>query len=70
MSVPSTIEQLQSRIAYQDATIAQLNEVVIAQQRQLDKLEASLNELATRLQTSVEHGDRASDPADEVPPHY
>lgn len=64
----SRLVQLESKLTYQERTIAELNEVVIEQQRLLDALTKRLalmeDALRARLAEQV-------DPADEPPPpHY
>ena len=58
---------LETKISYQEKTIAELNDVVTAQQGQIAKLEARL----TRLETSQEQGEsNAESPHAQRPPHY
>lgn len=60
---------LETRIAYQDATIQELNAVVTAQQLRLIELErlcAQLGDRVARLGQDIFKGSAA----DEVPPHY
>lgn len=61
--------RLEEKIAYQDATIAQLNEVVVRQQRDIDDLRAfckALTEQFRQVREQVKPGSAA----DERPPHY
>lgn len=61
------IIELETRLSYQDHTIEQLNEVVTAQQRQIDRLEAGLR----GLREQQAGGDRIRRPDEETPPpHY
>lgn len=41
--------ELETRLAFQDKTMEELNEVVTRQQQQLDQLEEQLSRLANRL---------------------
>jgi SlyX protein len=61
------IDALESRLAYQDQTIEQLNETITAQWKQIDALTRQLTALNERLQEA-----EASPPAsaNERPPHY
>lgn len=43
------IVELESRQAFQDHTIEQLNEVIIGQQQQVDRLESQVVRLAKKL---------------------
>ncbi len=59
------IDELESRIAHQDKTIADLNDVVMAQWRKIEGLELQLKRLGDEMQ------DMALGPvAVEKPPHY
>ncbi len=69
MTDKTRIAELESRLAHQEHTIGQLNDVVVEQQRQLDKLEASMNRLVERLQSGDDPGAEGN-PLDELPPHY
>jgi SlyX protein len=61
------IDALESRLAYQDRTIEQLNETITAQWKQIDALTRQLSALGERLQEA-----EANSPAavNERPPHY
>jgi SlyX protein len=62
------IEALETRIAYQDRTIEDLNRSVTEQWKQIDSLAKQVERMADRLQR-VEDTAPAS-AADEPPPHY
>ena len=62
--------ELQTQLAFQEHTIAELNTVLINHQQQLDVLRLEirlLKEKCSTLEDRVEHG---STPKDEKPPHY
>lgn len=65
------LDELESRLAFQDDLIEHLNEAVIRQDRELGRLERRVRELETRLK---EVADLAAAPGGaaghEVPPHY
>jgi SlyX protein len=62
------LEALEIKIAYQEQTISQLNEVILEQQRRLDQLESIYRVLRDKLRSLEEPG---GDPdAQEPPPHY
>jgi SlyX protein len=63
------IDALESRLAYQDQTIEQLNETITAQWKQIDALTRQLTTLSERLQ-EAEANAPVSAPANERPPHY
>lgn len=62
------LDDLESRIAHQDATIDKLNEVVCAQWSTIDRL----TQLVERLEQRVQQLDEREDAArpTELPPHY
>ena len=68
MELEQRIADLEARLAFQDDTIQTLSDVLAAQQRTVDRLQAQLGLLARRqedLQSRVEgEGDEAP------PPHY
>lgn len=67
MSLESRIAELETRLAFQDDTIQTLNDVLVEQQRVVDRLQAQLGLLARRqddLQGRIEMEDEAP------PPHY
>jgi SlyX protein len=61
------IDALESRLAYQDQTIEQLNETITAQWKQIDTLSRQVAALTERLQQAETN---APAPANERPPHY
>jgi SlyX protein len=65
------LEDLQTHIAFQEHTIAQLNEALISQQKQLDQFRLELLLLRQKL-GEVEQGldSKPLSAAEERPPHY
>lgn len=67
----ASFEDIQSRLAFQEDTLSQLNRVVARQDEQIARLEQQLAALAGKYRdlrdTLDEHGEA---PADERPPHY
>jgi SlyX protein len=61
------IDALESRVAYQDHTIEQLNETITAQWKQIDALTRQFAALTERLQEAEAS---APSPGNERPPHY
>jgi SlyX protein len=61
------IDALESRLAYQDQTIEQLNETMTAQWKQIDALTRQVTALTERLQEAEAN---APATANERPPHY
>ncbi len=60
---------LESRLAYQEHTLGELNEALVAQQRQLDALERTCELLRQRLSALGEEG-AGGEEAEKPPPHY
>jgi uncharacterized coiled-coil protein SlyX len=61
-----SLEQVQSKIAYLERSIAELSDVVFQQHKEIQALEAKLKAIKERLEdTSI---DRAT--MHERPPHY
>lgn len=64
--------QIEIKLAEQEDALRVLNEVVIRQAAQIDRLQSLTGELRERLDR-IGDGAGAADklsPADEVPPHY
>lgn len=58
---------LETRVAYQEKELAELNEVVFRQQRALDALGVQLKKVGDQMR---ELGFSADDTKDQPPPHY
>ncbi len=67
------IVTIETKLAYQEDTIAQLNDVICRQQNQIDALEILTQQLLGRVRDlsdiSTQSGTAFSE-ADERPPHY
>ena len=61
-------EQLETRLAFQDDTIEQLNQEISLQGAQTARLQAQLSLMAQRLK-ELQPADTTSQ-VDETPPHY
>lgn len=64
------LDELESRLAFQDDLIENLNEVVIRQDRELVRLERRVRELETRLKEVAELAADPGGAGHEIPPHY
>lgn len=60
------ITDLEIRMAHQDQSIADLNDMITAQWKKLDALERQLK----RLGDALENIDASDAPANQKPPHY
>lgn len=63
------IIDLQTKLAFQDETINELNEVITDQQNQLDKLREDIRLLGLRI-SSIAESSNVSDEKEPPPPHY
>ncbi|SHE70153.1 SlyX protein [Microbulbifer donghaiensis] len=69
-ALSARVDELESRLAFQEDTLAQLNDVIAAQDSQIRALAAALRELGEKygdLSFEMQGGSKASD---EKPPHY
>jgi len=68
------IEDLQSRLSFQEDTLAELNHTLSRQTGQIERLEQQLKALAGKyrdLRDAVNQGEEGGEsPVDERPPHY
>lgn len=63
------IIDLQSKLAFQDETINELNEVITDQQSQLDQLREEIRLLGLRI-ASVAESSGGTEEKEPPPPHY
>ena len=68
MSLEMRINELESRLAFQDDTIQTLNDVLVEQQRQLDRLQLQLVALSKRQDEQQSQFGMEENQA--PPPHY
>lgn len=61
------LEALETRIAFQDQTIEELNATITAQWRQIDLLTRKLDTIEQQLRSGVQIADPS---AEQPPPHY
>ena len=62
--------ELQTQLAFQEHTIAELNTVLINQQQQMDLLKLEIKLLKEKLSTLEDRVEHGSTPQHEKPPHY
>jgi len=63
------IAELEARVAFQDQSISELNDVIVALRDQLDQVEVVANKLRDRLQEASAL-DGQFESTDQKPPHY
>lgn len=68
MSLEQRVTDLESRLAFQDDTIQSLNDVLVAQQRVVDRLQLQMTALLKRQEEMV--GQFESFEEEAPPPHY
>ncbi|MDQ7057285.1 MAG: SlyX family protein [Ghiorsea sp.] len=62
------MEALEIKISYQEHLIQELNEVVVRQQSQMDKLEKSIHQIREYLRAGETH--QNTQEVESPPPHY
>ena len=62
--------EIETKIAYQEKTIVDLNEVVCEQQKEIERLSAICDTLIKRVKMLSEFMPGIDAPANEKPPHY
>jgi SlyX protein len=65
-SIDNRLEDLEMRLAYQDKTISDLNDVITAQWKKIEALERQL----LRLDEELRDIDSMEAPPNRKPPHY
>ena len=70
-SIESRLEELESKLAFQDDLIESLNEIIARQDLDLVRLEQRVKSLGERLTDIAESADMpGASGGHEVPPHY
>ncbi|MDE4005632.1 SlyX family protein [Glaesserella parasuis] len=67
--ITTSLAELETKIAFQDHTIEELNQALITQQFMLEKLQYQVRHLAEKLH-SVQPSNVASRAEETPPPHY
>ncbi len=68
MELEQRVVDLETRLAFQDDTIAVLNDVVVEQQRVIERMQLQIMELARRQEEGANRFSLAEGEA--LPPHY
>lgn len=68
MELENRINELESRLAFMEVTINELNEVITGQQQHMELMHKLLERLKEQLEDLA--SDRKTDLSDEPPPHY
>lgn len=65
------MDELESRLAFLDDTVEQLNSVIVRQDHDIRQLQQRLQDLAARMEDLGSAGPETSDGQQhELPPHY
>lgn len=64
------IIEIETKLAFQEQTIDELNEVIIKQQKAIDKLTLQLQQLNSKIEEESQHWGNEAAMQDEKPPHY
>ncbi|MGH8439965.1 hypothetical protein GPJ81_20195 [Pseudomonas alkylphenolica] len=68
MTLEARVTELESRLAFQDDTIQALNDVLVEQQRVVERLQLQMAALLKRYEEMV--GQYQSSEEEAPPPHY
>ncbi|MDR0276492.1 MAG: SlyX family protein [Paucimonas sp.] len=68
MSLEERVMELESRLAFQDDTLATLNDVLVEQQRVVERLQLQMAALLKRYEEVM--GQYESSEEEAPPPHY
>ncbi len=63
------LTELETRLAYQERAVSELDALVFAQAKALERAEAALRAMAARVK-ELSEGKQPGLPRDERPPHY
>jgi SlyX protein len=69
MTQPTRLDQIEIKLAHLERALTELNDVVIRQQREIDRLTTLNRQLKDQLEL-LEGGGGASAEGFEKPPHY
>ena len=66
----NSIIEIETKLAYQEKTIKELNEVVYDQQKAIERLEQGYEKLKRLFNEFAKMSSGSDGPANEKPPHY
>ncbi len=67
--IEERLENIETKISFQEDQIEELNKTVYQQQQKIERLEAICDALARQVRSLAEAGNEGK-PANERPPHY
>ncbi len=68
--IAQRLDELESRLAFQDDLIESLNKVITRQDREIINMASQIKDLFTRLSEQAEPADPGTTTEHEIPPHY
>lgn len=68
MSLEERVMELESRLAFQDDTLSTLNDVIVEQQRVVDRLQLQMTAMLKRYEEVM--GQYEASEEEAPPPHY
>ena len=69
-SLAKRLDELESRLAFQDDLIESLNKVITRQDREIANMAIQLKDLITRISEQAETAEHGTTTEHEIPPHY
>jgi len=69
-NIENKLIEIETKLAFQEQTIEQLNDVIVQQQKYIDVLQRQFKHLNTKVQEESHNWQQNSRPNDEVPPHW
>jgi SlyX protein len=63
------IIEIETKLAFAEQSIEELNDVIVNQQKSIDKLNLQIQQLNSKVEEESQHWQTTS-PVDETPPHY
>ena len=70
MTDENRLIEIETKAAYQEQTIIDLSDVIYAQQKEIDNLTLSIENLKARMRELSEINPGTYAPANDKPPHY
>ena len=64
------LEKIETKLAYQEDLIEELNKTLYQQQKELERLKATCESLASHITTLYESENESKPVVNERPPHY
>ena len=68
--IANRLDELESRLAFQDDLIESLNEVITRQDREITNMASQLKDLFSRISEQAETATPGAVAGHEIPPHY